>query len=109
MKRRWVPVVLAIIASWSASAQIAPTYTVATFAGGGLPLNIAGTSASLYNPPSVAVDSKGNVFFINVASPFIGAGVSAGEASAVLRLDAKTGVLTSAEADCALIEREMGA
>jgi hypothetical protein len=35
------------------------TYTISTFAGGGLPANIAGTSASLRYPASVAVDGAG--------------------------------------------------
>ena len=57
------------------------TYTIATFAGGGLPVNIPGTSASLgYDvPQSIAADRAGNVFFVDQDS--------------VLRLDATTGVL----------------
>lgn len=55
------------------------TYTISTFAGGGLPNNVLGTSASL-NPQSVAVDNAGNVFIADV--------------NAVLRLDAATGLLT---------------
>ena len=58
------------------------TYTIATFAGGGLPVNIPGTSASLgYDvPQSIAADRAGNVFFV--------------DQNTVLRLDATTGVLT---------------
>jgi len=58
------------------------TYTIATFAGGGLPVNIPGTSASLgYDvPQSIAADRAGNVFFA--------------DQNTVLRLDATTGVLT---------------
>jgi sugar lactone lactonase YvrE len=52
-----------------------------TFAGGGLPVNIPGTSAILQQPDSVAVDGAGNVFI-------------AVENDAVLRLDAATGILT---------------
>jgi uncharacterized protein (TIGR03437 family) len=57
------------------------SYTISTFAGGGLPVNIPGTSATLGNPYGVAVDGAGNLFFsdgLNV----------------VLRLDATTGILT---------------
>jgi len=56
------------------------TYTISTFAGGGLPVNMPGTSASLYGPNSVAVDKAGNIFFT--------------DDNDVLRLDATTGVLT---------------
>ena len=58
------------------------TYTINTFAGGGLPVNIPGTSASLRFPDSVAVDGAGNVFFADAS------------AAIVLRLDAKTGILS---------------
>jgi uncharacterized protein (TIGR03437 family) len=57
------------------------TYTINTFAGGGLPVNIPGTSASLSSLNAVAVDVAGNVFFTD-------------RHHAVLRLDATTGVLT---------------
>jgi sugar lactone lactonase YvrE len=78
MKMRLLPAVLLTFAtSWIASGQ---TYTISTFAGGGLPGNIPGTSASLYGPQAVAVDRAGNIFF--------------GDGSDVLRLDAATGVLT---------------
>ncbi len=56
------------------------TYTISTFAGGGLPINVSGPSASLYGPSSIAVDKSGNVFFTDL--------------NAVIRLDAKTGTLT---------------
>lgn len=39
------------------------TCTVSTFAGGGLPVNIPGTSASLRYPCGVAVDRTSNHFF----------------------------------------------
>jgi uncharacterized protein (TIGR03437 family) len=71
-------IILAVIASWTAFGQ---TYTISTFAGGGLPVNVRGTSAGLYGPQSVAVDKLGNVFF-------------ADQNNDVLRLDATTGVLT---------------
>ena len=70
-------VFLAAVNCWTASGQ---TYTISTFAGGGLPVNIPGTAASI-SPQSVAVDSAGNVFF------------SDGVENVVLKLDAKTGVL----------------
>ncbi len=74
---RLLPAVLAVLMSWSAFGQ---TYTISTFAGGALPVNIPGTSASLYGPQSVAVDKTGNIFFV--------------DQNDVLRLDATTGVLT---------------
>jgi len=64
--------------SWSASGQI---YTISTFAGGALPLNIPGTSASLDSAPQyIAADHAGNVFFV--------------DRNSVLRLDATSGILT---------------
>ena len=58
------------------------TYTISTFAGGGLPVNIPATSASLGPnvPQYIAADRAGNLFFVNQ--------------STVLRLDAATGILT---------------
>ena len=58
------------------------TYTIQTIAGGVLPNNIAGTSASLGSIPSVAVDKSGNVYF------------SAPDYGVVLRLDASTQILS---------------
>jgi len=57
------------------------TYTIQTFAGGGLPVNMPGTSASLSSLNYAAVDGAGNVLFTD-------------RHQAVLRLDAKTGILT---------------
>jgi hypothetical protein len=56
------------------------TYTISTFAGGGLPVNIPGTSASLASgsPQCIAADPAGNLFFTDQNS--------------VLRLDATTGL-----------------
>jgi uncharacterized protein (TIGR03437 family) len=68
--------VLALAVSSFASGQ---TYTISTFAGGGLPVNIPGTTASL-SPGYVAADPAGNLFFVN--------------GNIVLRLDATTGILT---------------
>jgi uncharacterized protein (TIGR03437 family) len=59
------------------------TYTIATFAGGGLPVNIPGTSANLCLDGSwggIATDRAGNLFFACQQS--------------VLRLDSTTGILT---------------
>jgi sugar lactone lactonase YvrE len=74
-------ILIALATSWIASGQ---TYTISTLAGGELPANVPGTSASLYSPISVAVDKTGNVFFGDTRE-FV-----------VLRLDATTGVLTLA-------------
>jgi trimeric autotransporter adhesin len=69
---------LALFASCPTFCQI---YTISTFAGGGLPVNKPGTTASLYGAlAQVAVDKTGNLFF--------------SDGSVVLRLDATTGVLT---------------
>jgi trimeric autotransporter adhesin len=58
------------------------TYTISTFAGGGLPVNIPATSASLGPdvPQYLAADRAGNLFFV--------------AHSTVLRLDAVTGMVT---------------
>jgi uncharacterized protein (TIGR03437 family) len=56
------------------------TYTISTFAGGGLPVNVPGKSASLSGPVGIAADHSGNVFFVDKHT--------------VLRLDAATGILT---------------
>src|SRR5271157_5643428 len=60
----------------------AQTYTISTFAGGGLPVDIPGTSANLgpSAPRYMAADAAGNLFFA--------------DQNTVLRLDATTGVLT---------------
>jgi len=68
---------LSLVMSWSTFGQ---TYTISTFAGGGLPVNIPGTSANLGGPQPVATDSTGNLSFANQ--------------NTVLRLDATTDVLT---------------
>ncbi len=58
------------------------TYTIRTVAGGALPNNIVGTSASLGPVIAIAGDTTGNVFF------------SAGNYGIVLRMAATTGTLT---------------
>ena len=57
---------LATLAALAASG-IAPaqTWFMSTCAGGGLPVNVLGTIVSLHGPQSVAVDAKGNVFFVD--------------------------------------------
>ena len=75
---RWLHcVLLGLAVSCPASAQ---SYTISTYAGGGLPVNIPGTSASLRGVNAIAADRAGNVFFT--------AGI------VVLRLDAVTGILS---------------
>ncbi len=65
--------------AFSAAGQ---TYTINTFAGGGLPVNIAPTSASLGPMSAIALDSSGDVF------------ITLFDYNVVLRTDAKTGILT---------------
>ena len=78
MRLRFAPILILAIAC-SAFGQ---TYTIQTLAGGGLPENIAGTSAGLGRVTWVAVDAAGNVFF-TLPDYYV-----------VLRLDAVTGMLT---------------
>ena len=75
MLRLLSAVSLALVAS-------AQPYTISTFAGGAMPGNMPGTSASVSNELSVTVDKAGNVYF------------SAVSLHSILRLDATTGVLT---------------
>ncbi len=61
------------------------SYTINTFAGGGLPglpVNVPGTSVSLGGISAVAVDSSGNVFVASASN------------RAVFRVDARTGIVT---------------
>jgi hypothetical protein len=58
--RLFSAVMLTLVISCCAFGQ---TYTIQTFAGGGLPVNIPGTSAGLSSLNAVAVDGAGNVFF----------------------------------------------
>jgi uncharacterized protein (TIGR03437 family) len=75
-----ITAVLAICVCRIAAGQ---TYTISTVAGGApLPNSIPGTSASLYNPASVAVDKSGNIFFADTVG------------HVVLRVDAITANLT---------------
>ncbi len=72
-------ILLAVVASCSLSGQ---TYSITTFAGGGLPGNTPGNSASLVGVYGVAIDRAGNAFIALTAY------------QTVLRLDATTGILT---------------
>jgi uncharacterized protein (TIGR03437 family) len=65
-----------------ASAALAQTYTMKTFAGGALPENVPGASASLGNVYGIAIDNLNNVF------------LSLGDYHIVVRVDANTGVVT---------------
>jgi len=56
------------------------TYNIATFAGGGMPVNIPATTAALLGPYSIAADQAGNVFLVN--------------GQTVLRWGAASGVMT---------------
>jgi DNA-binding beta-propeller fold protein YncE len=49
-------VAIAIVTCCTASGQ---TYTISTFAGGGLPVNL---SAQLNDPEGIAIDSAGNIY-----------------------------------------------
>jgi uncharacterized protein (TIGR03437 family) len=65
-----------------ASAALAQTYTMKTFAGGALPENVPGASANLGAVYGVAIDKLGNVF------------LALGDYHIVVRVDANTGVVT---------------
>ena len=60
--------------------MLGQAYTISTFAGGGLPVNAPGTSASVNGPLAVAADQSGNIFFTSQ--------------NIILRLEAQTGLLT---------------
>jgi hypothetical protein len=70
---------LSIFGAWPVLSQ---TYTIGTFAGGGLPANISGTSVGLGFTPGVAVDAAGNLFIGNHAY------------QGVIRVDAQTGLVS---------------
>ena len=57
------------------------SYTVSTFAGGGLPVNIPAPSAAIGAISAVAVDSSGNLYFPS--------------GNSILRMDASTRILTA--------------
>src|SRR5947209_1850908 len=64
--RLCVIVFLVLVFSALGSAE---DFTIQTFAGGGLPENIPGTSAVLHGPGAIVTDANGNAFF--GASPYI--------------------------------------
>ena len=72
---------LVVAAATSASGQ---TYTMQTVAGGALPVNIPGPSASLGTVNGVAVDTAGNAFIV------------VGNYHVVLRVDGASGIVTLA-------------
>ncbi len=72
-------VLLALLAPCLAFSQ---TYTISTFAGGGLPPNLAATSVTLGAMDAVAVDQSGNLF------------ITLRDYSMVVRVDGATSVLT---------------
>src|SRR5690242_11677396 len=75
-------VFLGLAVACSVTAQ---TYTISTYAGGGLPVNIPGPAAYLSFLNAVAADGAGNVFFAMD--------------NEVFRLDAITGILSLVAGD----------
>jgi len=69
-----------LLVSGIVHAAAGQTYTIKTFAGGGLPDNIPALTASFSAPQGIAVDAAGNVFFAS--------------GNSVFRLDAVTGLLS---------------
>ncbi len=64
-----------------AGLAVGQTWSISTFAGGGLPVNVAATSSSLAGPQAaMAVDTVGNLYFA--------------DGNTVLRLDISTGMLS---------------
>ena len=74
-------ILLAIATLIAPATAAAQTYTISTLAGGALPVNIPGASASLFGPQSTfTIDPSGNLFFV--------------DGNTVLRLDATSGIIT---------------
>ncbi len=73
---------VALLAVASSGAAFGQTYLIKTVAGGGLPVNVAGMSASLGHVGGIATDESGSVF------------ITAPEYAAVLRWDPTTKQLT---------------
>jgi trimeric autotransporter adhesin len=71
----------------------AQQYTISTFAGGGLPVNIPGTSASLGGTPSFLFAEFDRVFGI-ATDPVGNCFIASSTYNVVVRLDATTGILT---------------
>jgi hypothetical protein len=75
--RQLLAVVLLLFALRLADSQ---TYNIATFAGGGMPVNIPATTAALLGSGVIAADQAGNVYLVN--------------GNTVLRWGATSGVMT---------------
>ena len=60
MRKRFCFILAAFFFSHLASGE---DFTIQTFAGGGVPQNIQGTSAVLYGPAGIVTDANGNAFF----------------------------------------------
>ncbi|HKD08820.1 MAG TPA: BACON domain-containing carbohydrate-binding protein [Bryobacteraceae bacterium] len=76
------PFSILLIAASASYPAFGQTYTINTVAGGGLPVDMSGLSASLGHVSSVVVDSVGGVF------------IASDTYNIVLRLDPQTGALT---------------
>src|ERR1035441_6230665 len=74
--------ITAVLTAAVACSAMAQTYTMKTFAGGALPENVDGLSASLGGINGMAVDPAGNVY------------LSLGDYNVVVRCDVNTAVLT---------------
>jgi adhesin/invasin len=73
---------IVVLALAFASASLAQTYSMKTFAGGALPENLPGVAADLGAVYGIAIDNLGNVF------------LALGDYHIVVRVDANTGVVT---------------
>jgi uncharacterized protein (TIGR03437 family) len=73
---------IAVLTAAAACSAMAQTYTVKTFAGGALPVNVAGLSASLGDIGGMALDSFGNIY------------LSLSDYDIVVRCAADTGVVS---------------
>src|ERR1019366_4528969 len=71
-----------LLASLAPCLVFSQTYTIKTFAGGGLPPNLAATSVTLGRMDGVAVDQSGNIF------------IALGDYDTVVRVDGVTKVPT---------------
>ena len=68
-KMRLLPALFLVwTAAWPVYSQ---PYTISPFAGGGLPVNLPGTSANLLAVGPVAVDASGNLFFVGASDAVV--------------------------------------